>query len=45
MDKIVINGAREHNLKDLNLLNQSIDIFFTDQSLRNFLNQNSINFE
>ena len=33
------------NLKDLNLLNQSIDVFFTDQSLRNFLNHNSINFE
>tara|TARA_B100000579_G_scaffold420308_1_gene419904 strand:+ start:257 stop:940 length:684 start_codon:yes stop_codon:yes gene_type:complete len=33
------------NLKNLNLLNQSIDIFFTDQSLRNFLNRNSINFE
>ena len=33
------------NLKDLNLLNQSIDTFFNDQSLRNFLNKNSINFE
>ena len=33
------------NLKDLNLLNQFIDTFFNDQSLRNFLNKNSINFE
>ena len=33
------------NLKDLNLLNQSIDTFFNDQSLRNFLNKNSINFD
>ena len=33
------------NLKNLNLLNQSIDTFFNDQSLRNFLNKNSINFE
>ncbi len=33
------------NLKDLNLLNQSIDIFFNDQSLRIFLNKNFINFE
>ena len=33
------------NLKDLNLLNQFIDIFFADQSLTNFLKQNSINFE
>ena len=33
------------NLKGLNLLNQSIDTFFNDQSLRNFLNKNSINFD